>query len=191
MNQSACPAAVTDAPPVVSMAPPVRILALNRFGWPLLSLLLAMLVLFVLPGRRILLGESQLKGLVGSYTGHGNWLITVSYTGTGNWQLTHSPVVQYGELWEWVNGQSYPETNVDLSTISQIITNSGGASSAVDIKTWLGTMNGSAQVQFNLSSASIVYNLTWSPSIDNITEPCPNKHFYVPMIIRMIKQIRA
>ena len=66
--------------------------------WPLCALLLSVCVVLALPGQRVALGASQLKGLVGSYTGHGNWLITVTTAGSATWQLNHSPDVRYGDV---------------------------------------------------------------------------------------------
>jgi hypothetical protein len=148
---------------------------LPQIFWPLCALMLSVFVVLALPGQRVALGASQLKGLVGSYTGHGNWTIIAATSGSANWQLNHSMIVRYGELSEYVNGQAIPLANVDLSRGTQVETYTGGASTAVDIKIWLGTMNGSADAHLNLAGANINYWLQFSRSLDNLTEPAPKK----------------
>ena len=65
----------------------------DRLRWALTGLGLALLVLLVLPSAQIKLGASQLKGLVGSYTGPGPHY-DVSYSG-GTTTVNSNPPTPY------------------------------------------------------------------------------------------------
>ena len=144
---------------------PVPAVRKNHLLWPLCALLLSAFVLLAMPGARIQLGASQLKGLVGSDTGHGNWFITTYYTGSATINITPAGG---GNAAVFVNGTYIPAANnaVDLSHSASVSSDQGGISTSLNVVTGIDG-NSNTDSEAYLSGVQIVANLGWLPGTAN------------------------
>ena len=175
---------------LLSLSASVRAYFFTRFAalrkprliWPGCGLLLALLVSFALPGPRIQLGAAQLNGLVGSYTGYGNWLIQASYTGSCTVTTTagNTQGNQSGVAYAYIGGSGPMFNNTyDLSGLNTppSITDAGGISSALNSSAMVGIMGiGSQTMQLSTASTKLRMHLTWMPeNADPNFDPPPSK----------------
>ena len=166
------PAADTDA---FLPAPACR---KNRLLWPLCALLLSAFVLLAMPGARIQLGASRLKGLVGSYTGHGNWHITVAYSGSDSITTqpngaTHGTAI--GILANSPNSTTSGTYDLANYNNSPTYTETGGLTANIHNYIAFGTYDGNPNMQLTMGG-SVTYTLTWLPENNNLSaDPAPRQ----------------